>query len=109
MTSRFFSARAFTLVFGFSYAVAIYGNYPLFRYYPLVQRFSLHDLADLSLGPAMSWYGWIATAAILAALATAVIPKRVANRIPAAVFWILPVTMLAAAWYREREWFLPAN
>jgi hypothetical protein len=108
MTRRFFSVRAFTLVFGLGYAVAVYGNYPLFRYYPLVPRFSLHDLADTSLGPAMSWYGWIATAAVLAVIVTAVIPKRIGDRIPAAVFWIVTIIMLAAAWYREREWFLSA-
>lgn len=108
MTSRFFSARVFTLVFGLGHAVAVYGNYPLFRYYPLPGRFSLHDLADRSLGPTMSYYGWIASAAVVAVVLTAVIPKRIGDRIPAAVFWILPIIMLAAAWYREREWFLPA-
>ena len=108
MTSRFFSARVFTLVFGIGHAVAVFGNYPLFRYYPLPGRFSLHDLADSSFGPVMSWYGWIATAAVLAVSMAAIIPKRLGDRIPAAVFWIVPFVMIAAAWYREREWFLPA-
>ena len=107
MTSRCFSARVFTLVFGLGQAVAVFGNYPLFRYYPLPRRFSLQDLADSSLGPAISWYGWIATATVLAVLVAAVIPKRIGDRIPAAVFWIVPLIMIAAAWYRERQWFLP--
>jgi hypothetical protein len=106
MSSRFFSARVFTLVCGLTYAVAVYGNYPLFRYYPLVQRFSPRDLVDPSLGPAMSWYGWIAIAMMVAAVATAIVPKRLGDRIPAAVFWIVPIIMLAAAWYRERDWFV---
>jgi hypothetical protein len=56
----------------------------------------------------MSWYGWIATAAVFAGIVTLLIPKRIGDRIPAAVFWIVIVTMFAAAGYREREWFLSA-
>ena len=109
MSSRLFSARVFSLVFGLSHAVAVYGNYPLFRYYPLPGRFSFHDLADKTLGPAMSWYGWIATAAVVATLATAIVPKHLGDRIPAAVFWVLPIIMFAAAWHLEGQWFLPAG
>jgi hypothetical protein len=104
--SRVFSARVFALVFGIGYAAAVYIDIPLFRYYPLIERFSLHDLADRTLGPAMSWYGWMATAAVAAVILAAVIPKSIGNRIPAAVFWILPFIMFIAAWYRERTWFL---
>jgi hypothetical protein len=100
-----FSARIFSLVFGIGYATAVVINYPLFRYYPLVKRFSLHDLVDPSFGPAMSWYGWIAIAAIPALLLNAIVPKRLGNRIPVAAFWILPFVMLLSAWYREQSWF----
>jgi hypothetical protein len=44
--TRLFSARVFTLVFCIGYAVAVYVDYPLFRYYPLARQFSLHDLVD---------------------------------------------------------------
>jgi hypothetical protein len=106
MTRKFFSARVFTLSCGLGYAIAIYGDYPLFRYYPLVKRFSLEDLATRSLGPAISWYGWIATAAVAAVLVAAVVPKSLGNRIPVAAIWVVTVAMLIAAWYRERQWFL---
>jgi hypothetical protein len=106
MTNRLFSAATFSLTFGLGYAGAVSVNYPLFRYYPLVQRFSFHDLATTALGPSMSWYGWIAIAALFAGIVTPLIPKRVGDRIPAAVFWIVLLAMLAAAAYREREWFL---
>jgi len=108
MNRRFFSAPVFSLTFGLSYAVAVYGNYPLFRFYPLVGRFAFHDLATLSLGPAMTWYGWIATAVIAAGIITAIVPKGISDRLPAAAFWIVPLAMLAAAFYRERGWFLSA-
>jgi hypothetical protein len=104
--ARPFSARVFTLVFGIGYAIAVYVDHPLFRYYPLVQRWSLHDLATQSLGPAMSWYGWIAIAAIPAALLAVLIPNRIGDRIPAAVYWIIPPVMFLVGWYHERTWFL---
>ena len=44
MSGRRFSARTFTLIAGVGYAGAVYLKYPLFLYYPLVKRFSLHDL-----------------------------------------------------------------
>jgi hypothetical protein len=100
-----FSARVFSLVFGIGYAIAVYSNHPLFRYYPLVKRWSLHDLVDQSLGPAMSWYGWIAAAAIPAVLLAALVPNRIGDRIPAAVFWIVPFVMFLVGCYNERAWF----
>ena len=108
MSSNFFSARVFTLVFGLGYTAAIFGDFPMFRYYPLTGQFSLHDLTDPALGPAMTWYGWIATAAVLATIIAAIIPKRFGDLLPAAVIWIVPIVMIAAAWYQEREWFLAA-
>ncbi len=105
MITRLFCARVATLVFGIAYAIAVSVDVPLFRYYPLVQRWSLHDLATQSLGPAMSWYGWIATAAIPAVVLAVLVPNRVGNRIPAAVYWIVPFVMFVAGWYHERTWF----
>lgn len=106
--SGFFSARVFTLVCGIGYAAAVYINYPLFRYYPLTGRFSFEDLKDPTLGPAMSWYGWMAVGAIAGLIVAALVPKRLGERIPNAVFWILPFVILIAGWIREREWFAAA-
>jgi hypothetical protein len=104
--NRLFNARVFSVVFGIGYALAITINYPLFRYYPLVERFSLHDLVDRTLGPAMSWYGWIVIAAIPAALLAIVVPNRIGDRIPEVVLWVLPFVVLIAGFYCERGWFL---
>ena len=106
MIAKFFSARVFTLVGGIGYAIAVYINYPLFRYYPLAGRFSFDDLKDPTLGPAMSWYGWMAIGAIAGLVAAIVVPKRIGDRLPDAVFWILPFVILAAGWMIEREWFM---
>ena len=105
MILRLFNARVATLVFGIAYAIAVYVDVPLFRYYPLVQRWSLHDLATQALGPAMSWYGWIATAAIPTIVLAALVPNRIGDWIPAAVYWIVPIVMFVAGFYHERAWF----
>ena len=102
---NYLSAKVFVMTFGVGYAITVFGNYPLFRYYPLVKRFSLQDLVDPMLGPAMAWYGWIFTALVPAVILAAIIPKRFGDRIPTFIFWILPFVILAASWYREREWF----
>ena len=99
------SARVFTLVCGLGYAVAVYINYPLFWYYPLIERFSQHDLMDRTLGPGMSWYGWMGIGAVAALIVAAIVPKRFGDRIPAAAFWVLPFVMFAAGYVREQEWF----
>jgi hypothetical protein len=105
MIYRTFSARVFSLVFVISYAVVVHWDHPLFRYYPLLQRWSLHDLTDPALGPAMSWYGWIALAGIPALLLAALVPKSIGDCIPAAVYWVLPFVAFVAGYYHEQVWF----
>jgi hypothetical protein len=100
------SPVVFTLAFGVAYAVAVVFQYPLFVYYPLVDRFSWTDLRDPALGPEMFYYGWITTAAIVAVLAAGLVPKRVADRVPVILLWLVPLLMLAGGFYRERDWFL---
>lgn len=103
--SGLLSARVFSLVFGVVYTITITGNYPLFRYYPAVGRFSWTDLADKSLGPAMSWFGWMAWAFVIAVVLAAIVPRKLADRIPAGVFWLVPLAIFAGGFYREQEWF----
>jgi hypothetical protein len=100
-----FSARVFSLMFGLGYAAAVYINYPLFRYYPLIKQFSLRDLPGTAQGPAMTYYGWISIALIPAVVVSAIVPKRWGNRLPSAIFWVLPFVMLLSAYYREQSWF----
>jgi MFS superfamily sulfate permease-like transporter len=102
---RVFSARVFTLMYGIGYAIAVGTGHPLFRYYPQQNRFSSHALAGQSPGPAMSWYGWIATAATLALLSAALVPKRLGDRIPGMLILIVPLIMLLAGLRNEWVWF----
>ena len=53
-------------------------------------------------GPAMYWYGWTATSMLAAAalgfLAT-LLPQKVADKIPLALVWIVPVLAIPLLFY----------
>ena len=102
---RFCSARVFSLVFVIAYATAVHLDHPLFWYFPLAQRWSWHNLADPTLGPAMAWYGWTALAAIPASILAALVPNFIGDRIPVAIYWILPFVALYIGYLHELAWF----
>lgn len=108
--SRYFSLRIFSLMFGSVYTLAVIYNWPLFFYFPAVKQFSLHDLPLATFGPGMSWFGWIATAALAAILAAVIfpliLPKRWIDQMPPGVFWLVPVAMLIGGFFREQDWLL---
>ena len=102
---RIFNARVFSLVFVIAYASAVRLDHPLFWYYPLAKRWSLHSLTDPALGPGMAWYGWIAVAAITAVILAALAPKSSGDRIPTAIYWILPFAAFYVGYLHEQVWF----
>ncbi len=107
--TRFISLPLFTIVAGLSYAVAVYINYPLFRYYPLVKQFSLTDIPSRVLGPAMTWYGWIAIAIIPAIIVSVLgrlfLPARWLDKLTPLI-WVVPFIILYAGWVAEKSWLL---
>ena len=91
--------RTFAIVFGVATAVLYVlcdtRGWPLFTYHPGTDRVEWGwSPARRDEGPAMYWYGWIATsmlgAAILGGLAT-LLPESTARRIPLALVWLVPV------------------
>ena len=110
--TRYISLPLFTIVAGFGYAAAVYVNYPLFRYYPLVKQFSLVDIPSRTLGPAMTWYSWIAIATIPAIIVAVIgqlfLPARWLDRLTPLI-WVLPFVILYAGWVAEKSWLLGAG
>ena len=100
----------FSIGFALAYAYAVMQNVTLFRYYPLIDKFSLTDLADRTIGPAMTWYGWIAYGLIggvvLSVIGSVIVPRRFIDRLWPGVYCLIPLIMLWAGWVRERDWFL---
>ena len=92
----------FALVFGISFAILYVvcdmAALPMFTYHPATDRIDpgfARPRRDE--GPAMYWYGWIATSAlgasILGALA-ALLPEKIRSIFPLALCWIVPVVLL---------------
>lgn len=54
----------FTVGFCLAYPVVFARDWPLFLYYPQVQRFHWGSAAQ-DIGPAMHWYGLVATSALV--------------------------------------------
>ena len=99
--------RTFALVFGVSFAVLYVvcdmAALPMFTYHPGSDRIELgFARARPDEGPAMYWYGWIATSALGAfvlGLAAALLPARVARKIPLALAWVVPIVLLPVLIY----------
>lgn len=104
ITSRWSS---FALVFGVSFAILYticdMAALPLFTYHPGTDRIDAgFAKARPDEGPAMYWYGWIASSAlgatVLGALA-ALLPASLRQKIPPALAWIVPVVLLPVLLY----------
>lgn len=102
--------RTFATVFAIAtpiiYTACEMQNWPLFTYHPGSNRIDLGWAAAVKdEGPAMYWYGWVATtligAAILGMLAT-MLPEKVARSIPLSLVWIVPLAMIPILIYALR-------
>ena len=87
--------RVFTIVFAvvysLAYVLAVYKNYALFTYHPALNEFGI-GVEKSKDGPAMYWYGWMATAGIAASAAGALaclVPA--ARRIWPGLAWLVPL------------------
>lgn len=88
------------------YVICQMQNWPLFTYHPANNQIDwFYAPAVRNQGPAMHWYGWIASAAIgaavLSVLAT-LLPERIVNRIPLSLVWIVPLAAIPVLIYSLR-------
>ena len=89
----------FAVVYALAYALAVWKNYALFTYHPALNEFGI-GVEKPKDGPAMYWYGWMATAGI-AALAAGFVASLIpaARRLSWALAWLVPLcAMLFFAW-----------
>ncbi len=97
-SSRF---KTFALVFGIAtavlYIVCDMARLPLFTYHPGTDRIDFGwAAARKDEGPAMYWYGWIATSVLGATtlgILAAMLPERMTRKIPLSLVWIVPVVL----------------
>jgi hypothetical protein len=97
-------AAAYTIL----YVAAIVYNLALFTYHPALEEFGL-GVQPPREGPAMYWYGWLATAAlgafVIAAIAAA-LPESWLNRIWSGWSWLTPLAAMLVFCYLLRGYFL---
>lgn len=101
-------AMIFAVTYCVIYVVAVWNNYALFTYHPVLNEigWGVEKSRD---GPAMYWYGWMSTAALGALAASLVawpLPQRVLQRVSPAVSWTIPLGVLLAIAYMLRNYFL---
>ena len=95
-------ARTFALAFGVAFAILYVicdmTALPLFTYHPGTGRIDPGFVrARPDEGPAMYWYGWIASSAIgafVAGIVATLLPEKLTARIPPALAWIVPIVLL---------------
>ena len=85
----------FSLVSTVVYVLAYNFGWQAFRYYPLLNRVSLDPLPAKESGPAMMYYGWMATAAIAGLVVALIVPPKYAAKLPSAVAWVVPLLLVA--------------
>ena len=103
-SSRF---GTFALVFGISFAILYVvcdmAALPMFTYHPGTDRIDPGFApARRDEGPAMYWYGWIATSALgafILGVLVALLPGKIGRKIPLALAWIVPVVLLPVLIY----------
>jgi hypothetical protein len=97
------SFKVFSILFGVIYSVCFYMEWALFRYYPETNAFywKMHP-ED---GPAILWYGWLASALILSAAIALVVPRRLAERVSSDAVWMVTIAMVVMILIHHRQWF----
>lgn len=98
----------FAVVYAVAYVIAVERNYALFTYHPAIEEFGF--LVERAReGPAMYWYGWMATAGIIALVAGVIaclIPVQMTKRLWPGWSWAVPVAVMFAFGYLLRGFFM---
>jgi hypothetical protein len=93
---------AFAVVFAIAapviYVASELGGFPLFTYHPGTGRIDFgFAAARANEGPAMYWYGWLATTLIgasLSGLIATLLPRTITAKLPLFLIWLLPLLVL---------------
>lgn len=106
-SSRFGTfALVFGICFAILYVVCEMGAFPMFTYHPGIDRIDPGFAPPRrDEGPAMYWYGWIATSALGASILgflAVLLPKKIRAKIPLALAWVVPVALVPVVIYSLR-------
>jgi len=101
-------AIVFAVAYAIAYLVCVESNYALFTYHPATVEFGF-GVQKAKDGPAMYWFGWMATSGIVAGvtggLAT-LLPHAVTRRLWPASTWIVALAAMVAFCWLLKGFFL---
>jgi hypothetical protein len=98
----------FAVVFAVVYVIAVEKNYALVTYHPEIYEFGLWTQPPRE-GPAMYWFGWMATSGIAGAAAgllASLLPQGLTRRLWPGLSWLVPLGALVAFGYLLSDYFL---
>jgi hypothetical protein len=97
----------FSIAYAVLYVIAMYFNIAMFVHYPQTGVWAWHDVPGQA-GPAMYWYGWIANAAIGAAIISVPLayPPVLQRRIAPTGAWLVPLLSMLTVLFIIRSWFI---
>jgi hypothetical protein len=98
----------FVVAYTVAYLLAVWNNYALFTYHPVLGEV-VWGVEKPREGPAMYWYGWMSTAALSACAACLLawlIPQRLMQRLWSGWSWVVPMCVLLLFAYLLRNYFL---
>ena len=103
MTPRSLSVFSivFAVVFSVAYIIVVEANYALFTYHPAVGEWGL-GVEKAGDGPAMYWFGWLATTGIIAAVAGGIatlLPEGLTQKIWPGWTWVAAIGVMLAFCY----------
>ena len=101
-------AIVFAVVFTIAYVICVEQNYALFSYHPAINQFGMGVQQPLD-GPVMYWYGWMAAAGIVAAVAAFIaclLPQGIMRRLWPGLSWVVPIGGMLVFCYILRNFFL---
>lgn len=100
------SAVVFAAVYALAYVVSVEMNLAAFTYHPKLDEWNWGAAASRE-GPAMYYYGWIATATAVAALATLIAQPLVRRlAMPLWIGWAVPLAVILSFLWFLRAFFL---
>lgn len=100
-----FSPIIFGLVYLCGYIAALATDGALFVYYPQSSQFAWGWQRLTDVGPGITWYGLMGSAAVVALAAAFVIPgEKLANAMRSSL-WLVPLAAMVACVYLMRHFF----
>lgn len=101
-------ATAFAVVFALAYVIAVENNYALFTYHPAIGQFG-GGVQPAREGPAMYWFGWLATSGLAASVAgvlASFLPESLTRKLWSGWTWVVAAGVMVAFCYFLRNFFL---